>query len=149
MMHGMPQLGPIPIVDTWRIAKYKLKLRNNRLDTLARAIHVPEGKIRAEKTPLEPWIWVKAHTGDKTSIKYIEEHCIADIDVLEAVYTQVRRLDLSHPNISKIETRTREACPTCDSNNVQFRGTFPTVRGRKYRFHCQDCGHWSSRSASK
>jgi uncharacterized protein YprB with RNaseH-like and TPR domain len=142
MMHGLEPLSPVPIVDTWRISKYKLKLRNNRLATLASAVHIPKDKRRPEKTPLEPSVWMMAHAGHKPSIKYIEEHCIADIDVLEAVYLQLRSFASSHPNLGKIERRANEACPVCAGDKIQRRGISVTARGRFSRMHCQGCGAW-------
>ena len=92
------------------------------------------------------WVsrWVKAAAGHKRSLKYIYDHCIFDIKVLEEAYERMRPLINAHPNCNLL-IGGDEGCPTCGSGKIQKRGT-RIVRTAKYRrYHCQNCGSWSSR----
>lgn len=139
---GKKPLKRVPSIDTWRICKYQLKLTSNRLDTISKVIPVEKGKERAEKTPLDGDQWRRAMGGQVTAIKYIEEHCIADIEVLDQVYTFIRPFAKNTPNIGKFIDKTRENCPACGSQDTNRRGFNLTHRGRKQNYQCQDCGNW-------
>lgn len=142
MIHGLPPLPNVPHVDTWRIAKYKLKLHSNRLDTVSHAIPVAQGKQRELKTPLSPEAWIRGHAGHIPSIRYIEDHCIADIKVLENSYLELRKYATSSPNVAKIINHSGEGCPNCGSFDIQLRGWNATARGRQRRAQCKSCAGW-------
>lgn len=142
MMHGMAPLANVPIIDTWRISRFKLKLSNNRLDTISRAAPVQKGQKREEKTYLDVSTWIKAATGHIPSIKYIEDHCIADVKVLEQTYLAIRAFAGPVPNLSKVGGVSTEGCPTCSSPMIQRRGYKLTERGNKQQYQCQTCKHW-------
>src|SRR4029078_8919160 len=74
-------LNPLPKshhIDTWKIARYKLKLSNNRLNNLQSFRGCKDSKTEVDKEH-----WRRAAIGCKKSIKYIVSHCKADILVLE------------------------------------------------------------------
>lgn len=148
LMHGLPPLPPIPHIDGWRIAKYKLKLNSNRLDTVSKII--PNNKEK--KTPIDNKHWVRAATGYEPSLKYIEKHCYADIQVLEKAYLAIRPYASNLPNFSKFLLHDKPGCPACGSTHVQRRGPQMTANGVKQRLHCQKCNHWfavSNKDADK
>jgi len=74
--------------DVWFIARSKLKLHSNRLESVADFLRVKE-KYGLSKTKLEPRIWRKAAFGDETSLKLIYKHNIKDVEVLEKVYEEL------------------------------------------------------------
>lgn len=142
MMHGLPPLKDVPHIDTWRIAKYKLKFNSNRLDTISRAVPVGRDEKRELKTPLDSHHWVRGAAGHVPSIVYIERHCAADVKVLEKTYTTIRPYASSLPNLSKYLDKTREGCPACGAIETQKRGIKLTARGHQQRYQCQKCAHW-------
>ena len=146
MMHGMEPLRRVPIIDTWRLAKDHLCFHSNRLDAISRAIPVHRGS-RKLKTPLEPEHWVRARAGDIKSLRYIEAHCIADIEVLEATYLELRRFSNNPPNLAK--ALDREGCPACGGERTQYRGYILTARGKRRQLQCRDCAHWFSAAMRK
>lgn len=63
--------------DLMYTARYKLRLSNNRLDTVARFLKCP-----VEKTSMQPEQWTMAMGGYKPAYDYIVAHCKLDVAVL-------------------------------------------------------------------
>lgn len=87
--HGMEELLPAYmekfLLDTYPIARQKLKLHSNRLDSIGSALG-----IKIKKTPLDPRHWEMARSGHPESLAYIMEHNIRDVQLLEAVHNKLR-----------------------------------------------------------
>lgn len=137
LYHGLPILPPnFPQIDTWRISRNRLKLRNNRLNTIQDFLKLP-----SEKNAIKPEQWIRALGGHRPSMAYIVEHNRRDVLVLEEAYERLKSLVLDHPNRGLVDGR--GGCTVCGSKKIQKRGTHIT-RTRKYqRYQCQDCGAWS------
>lgn len=137
---GLPPLPKFPHCDSWRIAKKKLKLHNNRLASVSAFVGVEE------KTPLKLSIWRDAGQGNRPSIKYVEDHCRQDVVVLEQAYEKIKPFaDMTiHPNLANI-TGEFDGCPRCTSIKVQRRGLEVTSKQRFQRFQCMECGAWFRR----
>lgn len=127
----------IPHIDTWKVARYKLALNSNRLDTIAKFLEVPHSK-----TPVSGPQWIRAQAGHKKSLKYVIDHNRADIYVLEEVYDRIRCLITNHPNVN-IVTGNNPACPVCGGVKLQKRGWNIAGVSRSRRYHCRTCGAWS------
>lgn len=137
LYHNLPVLpAGFAHIDTWKTAKARLRLRNNRLATISEFIGTED-----EKNAIKPEQWLRALGGHRRSMDYIIEHCRRDVLVLEQVYERLRPLIVDHPNRSLVDGR--GDCPTCGGSSMQARG-FHVTKTRKYqRYHCQDCGTWS------
>lgn len=144
LYHRLSPLPPIPHVDCWRIARYKMKLSRNSLMNVSTFLEIDE------KTPLTKRIWMRARTGHIPSINYICRHCVQDVLVLEQAYNIMKPLMTNHPNLNLIDPKD-DTCPICNvSNKLQKRG-FQINRSNKYqRYQCTACGGWSrSRNCEK
>lgn len=137
LYHKLPVLPPnFAHMDTWKIARNRLKLRNNRLITISDFLGTKD-----EKNAIKPEQWIRALGGHKKSMDYIVEHCRRDVLVLEEVYERLKPLILDHPNKGLIDGR--GGCGICGKDTLQKRGTHIT-RTRKYqRYQCTSCGSWS------
>lgn len=137
LYHGLPVVpANFALIDTWKIARNRLKLRNNRLATISSFL-----KTLDEKNAIKPEQWLRALGGHRPSMDYIVEHNRRDVLVLEEVYNQLRPLVLDHPNKGLVDGR--GGCGVCGANKLQKRG-FHLTRTRKYqRFQCRSCGAWS------
>lgn len=135
--HRLPVLPPnYAHIDTWKVSRNRLKLRNNRLITLQEHLGTFE-----EKNAIRPEQWLRALGGHKPSMAYIVEHNRRDVVVLEEVYEILKPLILDHPNRGLVDGK--GGCGVCGANQLQKRG-FHITRTRKYqRFQCQKCGAWS------
>lgn len=141
LFHGLPVLPPIPHVDGWRIAKYKLKLNSNRLASAAAFLGC------GHKTELSPPQWIKAMAGNREAIDYVVTHCIQDVRVLQRVYGKIRQVADTHPNVNLACPNRRghaPHCPTCGSTDMQHRGWHIAKVVKKKRYSCKACGTWSS-----
>lgn len=137
--HGLPCLPRTHHIDTWRIAKYKLKLDSNRLARLIEFL-----KVKDSKTAVDPEHWRRAGIGCEKSIKYIVQHCVYDIKTLEQCYTKLLKANLVDEPLHKLfDDNASDGCPKCGSNRVQRRGISVTLTRRYPRYHCQSCGKWS------
>lgn len=144
LMNGLRPLPPVKLIDTWRTMKKKLKLHSNRL---ASGISAFDPSVK--KTPLDGRMWVKASAGDKKAIKYVVEHCIADVQALENVYKKIRVVDDLHPNLNVIDNRP-EKCPTCGEIGRMFRRGYRAAKTTRYaKLQCQECGGWFSAPIKK
>ena len=138
LVHGLPDLAPIPLIDSWRVIRNGLKLHNNRLQSL---IDLLDAK---DKTQLKLPIWTKAAAGDKRSIQYIVDHCVQDVRSLTACYKSIRHIIKDHPNVAlTAHEHNGDKCPTCGSSKLQRRGWIIARTRRRPRYHCQGCGAWS------
>jgi len=138
--HGLKPLPPIKNIDTWRIAKYKMRMHSNRLQAISEFLEV------GNKTPIKPRTWLKAMAGDKTALKYIKAHAIMDVKVLEQVYLKIRPLTTTHPNVNLVDGGNRGACPICAAVDKLVRRGYNIARtARSIRFQCKACGGWSSK----
>ncbi len=77
------------IEDTWVLARRKLKLHSNRLDSIARHLGIKHIK----KTPLEPALWQRAAVGDEEAIEKICLHNKRDVQLLEAVHKKLEHIE--------------------------------------------------------
>jgi len=80
-----PQFGSIRQDDTWIMARHKLKLNSNRLETIARTI-----LGSSDKTHLEFKYWIAATRGDEKAIAYILQHNKFDVTDLEKIWLKLR-----------------------------------------------------------
>ena len=135
LYHGLPVLPPnFPAVDTWKVSRNRLKLRNNRLVTISEFLGTKD-----EKNPIKGEQWIRALAGHRPSMGYIVDHCRLDVLVLEEVYLRLRPLVLDHPFTGRGGPG---KCATCGGRRLQYRG-YHLTRTRKYRrFQCQSCGKW-------
>lgn len=132
-LHGREILPVTPLIDTWAVAKYKMRLNSNRLDTLLTALNCP-----TKKTPLDGPTWVKASAGDKKSIAYVVQHCKNDVIALEYCYKKIRGLINDHP---KLTNDRPDSCNVCGDNKFRSLGVRRTATSVYRRFICTKCGN--------
>lgn len=137
LYHKLPVLpANYSQIDTWKIARNRLKLRNNRLITISEFLGTED-----EKNAIRPEQWIRALGGHRPSMDYIVEHNRRDVLVLEEAYLRLRPLVLDHPNRGLIDGR--GGCSVCGAERLQKRG-YHVTRTRKYqRYQCRECGSWS------
>lgn len=138
LAHGLTILPTVPHVDTWRISRYKLKLHNNRLNTLAEFLGVGSKMHIGQKA------WSNIMNRDVKSGKLMAKYCKQDVDILADVYDRVKTLDLVSPNYNLFVADDKVVCPHCGSFYIQYNGYRLTKTARYKRFKCNECGGWGS-----
>jgi len=124
-----------PHVDTWHIARYKLKLHSNRLQSITEHLGFQD------KTPIKSREWIRAMSGDVRAIQYVIDHCEQDVIVLEHVYHKLKPLMTNHPNVNLVGGIT-DACPTCGSHLLTKQGWKIARVRRSQQYKCKACGSW-------
>ena len=75
-------IGKLRHVDMYYTSRSHLKLASHRLSEVTKSLFG-----EAERTPVVGAIWLRAGEGDPKAIQYIIDHCIADVQDLEDVFT--------------------------------------------------------------
>lgn len=136
LYHRLPILPPnFPALDTWKVARNRLKLRNNRLATIQDFL-----QLKDEKNSIRPEQWIRALSGHRKSIDYIVEHNRRDVLVLEQAYLLLRPLVLDHPHSGL--SKGVNSCANCGSTHVEYRGYRYTAAQAFRAFRCKVCGKW-------
>lgn len=135
-------MKPVPHIDLYTTSRNKLKLSSNRLANFQRAMRLSE-----TKTPVDPYHWKRARAGYQQSLRYIVNHCIADIKVLEESYRTLRPYIAGHPNLQVIWPPKRgdqkKRCPRCSSKQVILVGHWPMPTRRMLQYRCKTCGGYA------
>ena len=77
------------ILDTYPIARNKLRLNSNRLGTIGEALGIENVK----KTPLSHKHWQLAGAGNPESLKYIMIHNKRDVQLLERIRLRLKSIE--------------------------------------------------------
>lgn len=76
--HGLKPVREPFFIDTWALSRYRLKLGNNKLETLLEFLKIP-----FKKTHFNVKYWRMAEHGNKKWANYIDKHCAIDVLGLE------------------------------------------------------------------
>jgi hypothetical protein len=156
LYHGLPPLPPILNIDTWWVAKTKLKLCSNRLDNAAATFGRPqktniveEARNRGLDINHKWHLWVMVSLGNKVAFRLMSDYCKQDVDVLEQLYFDLLPLIDKNINYNLFKSENNEGdkvegCPSCGSYKMVRRGYRLTKAGRYRRYKCRACNRWSS-----
>ena len=139
LAHGLGVAPPIPHVDGWRIAKYKMKMHSNRLSSVSDFLDL------GEKNSVSGRVWIRAGSGHRPSLRYVIDHCKRDVELLEDVYKIISPLDSDHPNIALMDnpkSSTRRLCNVCGNESLVLYGRRVTAKRVYQRYNCTICGAW-------
>lgn len=134
----LPPLPPVPHVDTWRLARENLALSSNRLKSIERFFEFDTMDDGVKKTDLSADAWRRAPTGHLPSLKYVEDHCEADVIQTKKVYLKLRSVSTTHPNLCV--PAEWDGCPICGAQGtLEFDGTRIARTGVAERYFCKAC----------
>ncbi len=139
IFHGLKPLPRIPHIDGWRIAKYKLLLNSNRLQSVRDFLG-----LETDKTKVSGNVWMRAISGDKGAMRYIVDHCRKDVMVLEQAYDRIKPLITTEsPNLAAMEGH--RGCAICGAEaKLLTAHGYSFAQTRRYRrYQCGRCGGWT------
>lgn len=137
LVNGLSPPSPYKQFDTLREARSRFKFGSNKLNDLGVALRV------GRKLPhTGAHLWFSCMAGDPKSWALMKRYNARDVELLYAVYAKLRPWATNHPNMNLYMDG--DDCPTCQSDNIQRRGTMVKLNSKRHRFHCQDCGAWFS-----
>lgn len=120
------------VVDTLSIAKYNFGFTSNKLDYIATLLE-EEGKNSTDFN-----LWIRCMDGDMKAWKEMEQYCVQDVKVLEAVYNKLRAWDKKHP---KIHFDDKPMCNVCGNEELLYVQDAHTAASTFEVYQCSSCGH--------
>ncbi len=78
-----PVFKEVKHTDAWFVAKKKLKMHSNRLGTVA-----PFFGVEAKEHPLNPEIWLKCLSGNRSALEFVLTHNKEDVISLSKVWAK-------------------------------------------------------------
>jgi uncharacterized protein YprB with RNaseH-like and TPR domain len=133
-VNGLPELPKIIHIDTCAVAKAEYSLFSNRLKDLAKFLDCSPKVSTAGKQ-----LWTRIYRGDETAQREMVAYCKQDVKTTTECALKMINVIKNWPKMGEAQD-----CPNCGSDNVQRRGNRVTKTKIYSRFHCQDCGTWSS-----
>jgi uncharacterized protein YprB with RNaseH-like and TPR domain len=143
LYHRLGVLPPTPHEDGLLTARRTLKMRRS-LENVGKFFGL---KTQKEKMDLQK-VWFPAACGDPVALKQVIKRCESDVLLLEEAYNLLAPLSKTHPNVSIIDGVV-DGCPLCKSKKLQQRGKQVALRHYRIRYHCSDCGRWSTSAPIK
>lgn len=138
LANGFDPIKTVRIVDTLVIAK-SLKFNSNKLDSLGQYLNLGR---KVETTGIG--LWLKCMNGDPQSLKKMLEYNKQDVDLLEALYLELRPYDKTGPNYGQYYNDGKMHCPACGGTELVYSGnSVYTIASEFEELVCQDCGHRS------
>lgn len=142
-VNGLPSLGPVSTIDTYKLAKKYFLFNANRLDYLGKLLGCG-GKISTN------WqLWEDCAKGDEKAMQKMADYNKRDVDLLEKVFHKLLPYCSTNLNQKLFSDKEGPICETCGSSNLQKRGTVVNRVTKKQRLYCKDCGSWHSVKITK
>lgn len=135
--HGLTPIPKIPHIDTCSVAKSRLFLFNNRLNTVAKHLGC---ELKMENGG---WgLWEKVLKRDPKACATMTKYCKQDVEVTEEVFLKLRPMITNIPNHNLFGSKPLNdvACPNCGSKHSHKNGTRMLTKGPVQRYCCNDCG---------
>ncbi|ASU78510.1 hypothetical protein CDG81_09710 [Actinopolyspora erythraea] len=136
LLAGMSPPSPSKEIDLLKTARSRFNFLSNKLDYVAQQLGL-SGKIVHEGFGL----WLKIMEDDEKAWNKFKRYNIQDVHLLIDLYDLLLPWIDGHPNVNLYDG---DGCPKCGSWNLQSRGYRTTGLGMYRRYHCQDCGAWST-----
>ena len=135
ILNDLPPMPKPREVDTLLQVRKHFGFTSNRLDYLGQILGV------GGKDHVSNELWLEALRGKKKALKKMFKYNKRDVTLLEDVFHKVQsHIDVGYnKNLGK---GLGFGCPSCGSNNYQYRGWATTSVSKYRRCQCVDCGKW-------
>lgn len=134
----LKELPVVKVIDTLQIAKSKLRLPSNKLDSIGEYFGLGR-KIKTEGIRL----WAEVQEGNPEAMKRMVTYCQQDVNLLYNVYMLLRGLGSANSgfNAAQYYEDTAYRCRECGSLDLKLTGKhYYTQKGRYEELECYDCG---------
>jgi hypothetical protein len=138
LREGVDIPSPYREIDLWKVTRGKLKLPNNKLNTVLHEFNLGS-KVEHEGFGL----WLKCMAGDEKAWARFRRYNIGDVLEMEKAYQLYRPIipQSMHPNFGLYCDG--EVCPRCGAKKPQRRGKREVGVSLYPRFWCRSCKTWS------
>lgn len=143
VIHDLPPLPDVKLMDTCFVARSKFAFRSNSLKNLAITFGCKELKGESNF----PYDWINVLRGGniaKRAMKSISDYCKQDVRTLEEIYLKIRARMGAHPHMGVLDGHDKKcSCRTCGSTKLKRNGVRVGAGGlRAQELQCQECGHY-------
>ena len=138
LLHNIPPIRGIAQVDTWKLARYNVKLTSNRLKNIGKFLDVKEKK--GDNGGWATWLDIVSripkysNPAQRKMVKY----CKQDVLALESIFEELRPFAKNLPNCNLWSVG--QVCHSCGSFSLQGWGYRYTNLTRYRRYRCTECG---------
>jgi hypothetical protein len=137
LVHGLEPNHPLTSIDTKLVSKGHFRFPSNKLDDIARTMGI--GRKRPH-TGID--MWIDCLAGDMAAWKMMKLYNKQDVVLLEQAYLKMRPWMKTHPNMNVYQD-TKLCCRACGGEDLQMRGFSYTPTGKRQRYQCRKCYHYS------
>lgn len=138
LFNGFGALPSVKVLDTLQMAKSKLKLPSNRLDSIGEYFGLGR-KIDTGGITL----WKEVQSGDEEAMQKMIEYCKQDVKLLEEVYYKIAAVTNAGTgfNAGMSYNDGKEHCSVCGSDDLSHTGKYVTTTLSKFsEVQCNNCG---------
>lgn len=122
-------------IDLYEVAKKKLRLSSNRLDSVAKFFGL-ETKMK-----VSPLLWADCWAGKYESLEAMAEYCRQDCKVLSQVYEKMLGLGVNLPHVGAHSGKdAKTSCGACGGETLIGNGYRVTSKKKYRRLRCTTCG---------
>lgn len=133
---GYGRLPTVKILDTLEIAKQKLRLPSNKLDSIGNYFNLGR---KIDTGGIE--LWKKVQQGDKQAMQDMVTYCQQDVNLLKSVFHKLVHLGIPGFNAGLYFDDEQFHCTACGSTHVYPTGRFTYSAVNKFtEYQCMDCG---------
>lgn len=134
----LKELPVVKVIDTLQIAKSKLRLPSNKLDSIGEYFGLGR-KIKTEGIRL----WADVQEGSAEAMTRMVTYCQQDVNLLYNVYMLLRGLGSANSGFNAAQYYDDAAyrCRECGSLDLSLTGKhYYTQKGRYEELECNECG---------
>lgn len=145
LYHGLPTIpNGIPHIDTCKVARKRLYIHRNRLNTLTKFFGLDK-KMKHSGAEM----WVKVSQRNKKACNEMSKYCAQDVMALKGLFLKLRPLISNIPNYNIFSENPEDvrSCANCGHRKLQRWGKHVTKTKTYQRYRCPKCGSYSRTDA--
>jgi hypothetical protein len=143
VLHGLSPPAPFHHIDLYQTVRRQFRFASSKLDFICQQLGLG---AKTQHKGMD--LWNEVEEGCPKAQRTMEKYNKQDVVLLEKLYNHIKPWIKNHPNLALLEERSGIVCPTCGSDDIEFRGWRYTKTRRYRRFVCGSCHSWGSVTAS-
>jgi hypothetical protein len=139
VLHGLKPPSPFHHIDLYQTVRRQFRFASNKLDFICQQLG-----LGAKTHHKGMDLWNEVEAGCPKAQRTMERYNRNDVVLLEKLYNHIKPWIKGLPNFALMQEKTGIVCPSCGSEDIEFRGWRYTKTRRYRRFCCNSCHSWGS-----
>lgn len=139
VLHGLPPPAPFHHIDLYQTVRRQFRFASSKLDFICQQLG-----LGAKTHHKGMDLWNEVEEGCPKAQRTMERYNKNDVVLLEKLYNHIKPWIKNLPNFALMQERAGLVCPSCGSEDIEFRGWRYTKTRRYRRFCCGSCHSWGS-----